>query len=105
MINFRLHLQISELLIWMVTPFLAIRSVSNLTLTIIYVTLAHEEQKSTGIIMGILFGLTSVVIYLGLVIIGFDDGWDLTNFHGITDPDGVVNAMNQFGSQGRLLSP
>jgi len=85
----------------MVTPFLVIRSISNLILTIIYVTLAHEEQKSTGIIMGTLFGLTSVVIYLGLVIIGFDDGWDLKNFHAIPDPGGAVDALGQFGGLGR----
>jgi hypothetical protein len=60
-------------------PFLVIRSISNLALTIIYVYLAHYEQKSTGVITAVLLGLASVAVYTGLVVIGLenDKDWDL----------------------------
>ena len=60
-------------------PFLVIRSISNLALTIIYVYLAHYGQKSTGVITAVLLGLASVAVYTGLVVIGLenDKDWDL----------------------------
>jgi hypothetical protein len=73
-----LNPQISRFLILIVMPFLIIRSISNLALTIIYVYLAHYEQKSTGVITAVLLGLTSVAVYTGLVVIGLenDKDWD-----------------------------
>jgi hypothetical protein len=70
-------------------PFLVIRSISNLALTLIYVYLAHYEQKSTGVITAVLLGLTSVAVYTGLVVIGLDnEGWELG-----ADPSGCVNII------------
>ncbi|CZR57851.1 uncharacterized protein PAC_07740 [Phialocephala subalpina] len=72
------QIRISKFLIFIVTPFLVIRSISNLALTLIYVYLAHYEQKSTGVIIAVLLGLTSVAVYTGLVIIGLENekDWD-----------------------------
>ena len=59
-------------------PFFVIRSISNLALTIIYVYLAHYEQKPTGVITAVFLGLASVTVYTGLVLIGLenDKDWD-----------------------------
>jgi hypothetical protein len=59
-----------------ITPFLVIRSASNVAFTIIYVYLAHPEQKSTGVTTAVLLGVTSVVVYTGLVVVGFKKDWD-----------------------------
>jgi hypothetical protein len=73
-----------------VTPFLVIRSISNLALTLIYVYLANYEQKSTGVITAVLLGLTSVAVYTGLVVIGLDNekDWELG-----ADPSRCVNII------------
>jgi hypothetical protein len=86
----RLDSQISKCLILIITPFLVIRSISNLALTLIYVYLAHYEQKSTGVITAVLLGLTSVAVYTGLVVIGLDNqkDWELG-----ADPSGCVNII------------
>lgn len=73
-------------------------------LTIIYVHLGHEELKSTGVTVSALLGITSVVIYGGLVTIGFDDGWDLRNLPGIPDPNGVITVAQQFDGVGKFIS-
>jgi hypothetical protein len=65
----------------MITPFLIIRSVSNIALTVIYIFLAREEQKSTAVVTGVLLGITSVVIYVGLVVIAFEKDWDVRNIN------------------------
>jgi hypothetical protein len=91
-----LKIKISKLLMIMIAPFLIIRSISNVTLTIIYVYLAREEQKSTGIITAVLFGITSVIAYTGLVTIGFEEDWDVKNPHVPEDLSGVSELFQQF---------
>jgi predicted CoA-binding protein len=46
--------------------------------------------------VGILLEIPSILIYGGLVIIGFDDGWDLQTFSGIPDHTDVVNVFQPF---------
>ncbi len=75
--NVGLRLQISTCLVAIITPFLVVRSISNLAFTIIYVYLAKEEHKSTGVITAVLLGITSVVVYIGLVFVGFEKDWDV----------------------------
>lgn len=62
-----------------VVPFLVIRSITNIVLTIIYVFLGYDEQKSTGVITAVLLGVTSVVVYTGVVVVGFEKEWYLQN--------------------------
>jgi len=66
-------------LIAVVTPFLVIRSLAALTLGIIYIYLAKDEQNYTGLINAALLGVTSIVVYAGLVFIGFQKDWYLRN--------------------------
>jgi hypothetical protein len=61
----------------MVTPFLVIRSFAALALGIIYIYLANDEQNYTGLINAALLGVTSIVVYAGLVFIGFQKDWYL----------------------------
>jgi hypothetical protein len=61
----------------MITPFLLIRSLSNVALSVIYISLGREEEKSTAVVTGVLLGLTSVVVYVGLVVIAFEKDWDM----------------------------
>jgi len=89
------HIRISKCLIAIVTPFLVLRSVSNLALTIIYVYVAHDEQKSTGVITAVLLGMSSVVVYTGLVV-GFEQDWDVRDGPGSAvniGQDGVENVI------------
>jgi len=72
-----LKLQISKCLITIITPLLVLRSVANVAFTTFYVYLAHYEQKSTGVIAAVLLGITSVIVYTGLVVVGFDKNWIL----------------------------
>jgi hypothetical protein len=87
----------------MITPFLVIRSISNVTLTIIYVYLAREEQKSTGLITAVLFGITSVIVYTGLVLIGLEEDWDVKNPHVPQDPGGATEVIQQFDAADKLF--
>ena len=102
----RVHmkLQISKCLIALITPFLVHRSTSNLALTTIYVYLAHDEQRSTGVITAVLLGVTSVVVYSGLVIVGFQKDWDVMIDPGPVedlDSDGAVNVIQQWVHVGK----
>lgn len=85
---------------------LVLRSVANVAFTIFYVYLAHYEQKSTGVIAAVLLGITSVILYTGLVVVGFDKNWKLRGSNvvpgidnGIEKPGSVlVSTTEQFGS-------
>jgi hypothetical protein len=88
----------------MITPFLIFRSASNLALTIVYVHLGHEEQQSTGLMVSVLLGITSVAVYGALVTIGFDDGWDVKNPPRISNVDGVVTVAQQFDGVGKFIT-
>ncbi|KUJ11021.1 uncharacterized protein LY89DRAFT_688983 [Mollisia scopiformis] len=68
---------ISNILVQVIAPFLVIRSISNVALSVIYITLGRKEEKSTAVVVGILLGLTSVVVYVGLVVIAFEKDWDV----------------------------
>jgi hypothetical protein len=46
-------------------------------LSVIYITLGRKEEKSTAVVMGVLLGLTSVVVYVGLVVVAFEKDWDV----------------------------
>lgn len=59
----------------MVTPFLVIRSIALVVLTVIYIYLGQDMVESAGIINAALVGITSVVVYTGLVLIGFAKDW------------------------------
>jgi hypothetical protein len=85
-----LNSQVPKFLTFIVMPFLVIRSISNLALTLIYVYLAHSEQKSTGVITAVLLGLTSVFSYTGLVMIGLGPETDW--IMGV-DPHGIVKVI------------
>jgi ABC-type sulfate transport system permease component len=61
----------------MVTPFLVIRSGTNVAFAVIYVYLAQDEQTSAGVISAVLLGITAVVLYAGLVFMGFEKDWNL----------------------------
>jgi hypothetical protein len=73
-------------------------------MTIIYVHLGWKEQKSTGLMIGLLLGITSIVVYFGLLVIGFDDGWDLKDIPGVSHVDGVVTVTQQFDNVGKFFS-
>ncbi|KAH6698275.1 hypothetical protein BKA61DRAFT_682653 [Leptodontidium sp. MPI-SDFR-AT-0119] len=75
---------ISNILIRMITPFLLIRSLSNVALSVIYISLGREEEKSTAVVTGVLLGLTSVVLYVGLVVIAFEKDWDMPKIPNIS---------------------
>jgi len=81
----------------MVTPFLVIRSIAALALGIIYVYLANDEQNYTGLINAALLGITAIVIYAGLVFIGFQKDWRLQ------DGSGSVVMAPQYDS--RMKAP
>jgi hypothetical protein len=96
--------QISKLLTTVISPFLLLRSISNLALTIIYVYLAHDEQKSLGVITAVLVGMTSIVVYTGLVVVGFEKDWDVRIDPGRGDNAGqdvIENIVQQFVTVGR----
>lgn len=59
----------------MVTPFLAIRSAANVAFAVLYTYLGHEQQNSNGVISASLLGVTSVVLYAGLVLMGRCKDW------------------------------
>ena len=59
----------------MVAPFLVIRSATNVAFAVFYVYLGHEQQNSVGVISASLLGITSVVLYAGLVFMGFCKDW------------------------------
>ena len=58
-------------------PFLVIRSLANVAFTAVYVYLASKEQKSTGVTTAALVAIPSVVVYVTLVVIGFEKDWSL----------------------------
>jgi len=98
--------RISQCLIMVITPLIVLRSVANVAFTIFYVYLAHYEQKSTGVIAAALLGITSVIVYTALVVVGFDENWTLRGSrlvpgidNGIDKPGSVlVSTTEQFGS-------
>lgn len=61
----------------MVTPFLVIRAAVNVAFAVLYVYLLHDQQESFGVLKAALLGLPSVVLYTGLVLIGFSQDWYL----------------------------
>jgi hypothetical protein len=61
----------------MVTPFLVMRTAVNVAFAVLYVYLLHDQQESFGVIKAALLGLPSIVLYTGLVLIGFSQDWDL----------------------------
>jgi hypothetical protein len=63
---------------------------------VIYTYLGHEEQKSTGLIVAVLIGLTSVVVYVGLVMIGFENDWQLGGSNISYVDDGGENSRVAF---------
>lgn len=71
-----LHLQVSKYLIVMVTPFLVIRSGYNLASAVIYVYLGYDQPDSSGVTSAVLLGIAAVVLYAGLVFMGFCKDWD-----------------------------
>jgi hypothetical protein len=85
---------------------LVLRSVANVAFTIFYVYLAHYEQKSTGVIVAVLLGITSVILYTGLVVVGFDKNWKLRSSDVVPEIDNgidtsgsvLVSTAEQFGS-------
>jgi uncharacterized membrane protein YozB (DUF420 family) len=74
-ISTNLLFKISNILVQVIAPFLVIRSISNVALSVIYITLGRKEEKSTAVVTGVLLGLTSVVVYVGLVIVAFEKDW------------------------------
>jgi hypothetical protein len=86
-------------LIAMVTPFLVIRAFAALALGIIYIYLSNDEQNYTGLINAALLGITSIVVYAGLVFIGFQKDWYLQ--------DGLISYVNvqQDGSGSAFIAP
>jgi hypothetical protein len=61
----------------MVTPFLVIRTAVNVAFAVLYVYLLYDQQESFGVIKAALLGLPSIVLYTGLVLIGFSQDWNL----------------------------
>jgi hypothetical protein len=59
----------------MVTPFLVINCITNLVFAVTYVYLLQDKQKWFGVLSAVLLGLSSVVLYAGLVLIGRQKGW------------------------------
>jgi hypothetical protein len=52
-------------------------------------------------------GMTSVVVYTGLVVVGFENDWDVKINPGLVDnigPDRVENVIQQFDNVGKLFS-
>ena len=92
----------------MVTPFLVIRSIAALALSIIYVYLLKEEQNYTGLVKAVLLGITSIIIYTGLVFIGFQKDWYLQDGN-ISDvnvqQDGSRSTFIGSGYDNRMKSP
>ena len=86
-------------LIAVVTPFLVIRSLAALTLGIIYIYLAKDEQNYTGLMNAALLGITAIIIYTGLVFIGFQKDWCLQG--------GVIPyvSVQQDGSGSAFIAP
>jgi hypothetical protein len=74
---------------------LVLRSVANVAFTTFYVCLAHYEQKSTGVIAAVLLGITSVIPYTGLVVVGFNKNWKL---RGSDVVPGIDNSIDKPGS-------
>ena len=72
-----LPFKISNILVHVIAPFLVIRSISNVALSVFYITLGRKEEKSTAVVTGVLLGLTSVVVYVGLVVVAFEKDWDV----------------------------
>jgi hypothetical protein len=77
LISSRLKSQISQCLVFFIMPFLVIRSLANVAFTAVYVYLASKEQKSTGVTTAALVAIPSVVVYVTLVVIGFEKDWSL----------------------------
>lgn len=59
----------------MVTPFLIMRATVDVAFAVLYVYLLHDQQESFGVIKAALLGLPSIVLYTGLVLIGFSQDW------------------------------
>jgi hypothetical protein len=53
------------------------RAAVNIAFAVLYVYLLHDQQESFGVIKAALLGLPSVVLYTGLVLIGFSRDWYL----------------------------
>jgi hypothetical protein len=93
-------------LVMMVTPFLVIRSASNAAFAVIYVYLGHDQQNSTGLIVACLLGIISVVLYGGLVSMGFCKDWAWQNapvFYSDTQENGYGSPIftQQFDGQAK----
>jgi hypothetical protein len=87
----------------MITPFLLIRSLSNVALSVIYISLGREEEKSTAVVTGILLGLTSIVVYVGLVVIAFEKDWDVPKVPKISEVTNLVYRVDNEASGGHFL--
>jgi hypothetical protein len=61
----------------MVTPFLVMRAAVNVAFAVLFVYLLHDQQESFGVINAALLGVPSVILYTGLVLIGFSQDWYL----------------------------
>jgi hypothetical protein len=96
-----LHLQVSSYLLVMVTPFLAIRSAANVAFAVLYTYLGHEQQNSNGVISAGLLGITSVVLYAGLVFMGFCKDWSREDAPVLYSQHsyGSATASQQYNSQ------
>jgi hypothetical protein len=89
-------LQISTYLIVFVTPFLVIRSAAALALGVLYIYLGRDRPKHTGLVEAALLGITAVIIYKGLVFIGFQKDWyshDSVTSQVSMQPDGSGSAF------------
>jgi hypothetical protein len=72
-------------------------------LSVIYITLGRKEEKSTAVVTGVLLGLTSVVVYVGLVVVAFEKDWDVPKVPKLAD---VVNTTSKVDNEAAgKLSP
>jgi hypothetical protein len=100
--------QISTYPIAMVTPFLVIRSIAALALSIIYVYLANDEQNYIGLINAALLGIAAIIIYAGLVFIGFQKDWSLQDgviSYVSVQQDGLGSAFMALQYDSRMKAP
>jgi hypothetical protein len=75
LISSRLKSQTSQCLVFFIMPFLVIRSLANVAFTAVHVYLASKEQKSAGVTTAALVAIPSVVVYVTIVVIGFEKDW------------------------------
>lgn len=68
-------LQIVTLLVTIVSPSLLLRSTALLAAAIRYSFLDYSASRTAGVVTTALWGLPSIIIFIGLLLIQFNRGW------------------------------